>query len=379
MTHRFVKGYERLRLWLPTMHARLTIGMTLLLVVFTSILAFSFQVTTQIRADNPVSIVLDNTELERYAILATEANLSHIRGAVFQNLLLLTVLGTVGTYFIAGRMLRPLRQTTAIIKRVNAESLNTRLPTNLPDDEIRILTETFNQMLDRLEQTFVQQGHFVADAAHELRTPLATLRLTVDTMPELADLSPESYVAIQDTFQRTLDRLEKLVASLLLLAAGEQALPETAVSLIPLTEATLDVLKPLAKTHLVSLAYEATEDLFVAAEPSLFNLILTNLVENGIRYNKPGGQVTVRIVAENDQAIISVQDTGVGIPAAEQVRIFDRFYRLGPSRTRHQGGAGLGLSLVQHLVHNYNGSITVESKSGHGSTFTISLPLAQTE
>ncbi len=284
------------------------------------------------------------------------------------------LLGAAGTYWIAQRGLRPVQHLSQLVHEIRAESLDRRLALEGPPDEVKALADAFDSMLERLERAFEQQSRFVADAAHELRTPLSTLRTNLEVILRDPNATLSDYQEMAQVLDRTLNRLECLIEGLLLLAKGEKDIKREAIGLeVVLTEA-VDEMKPLARAYDVTLHPQVTGELAVFADAPLLIRAVGNLIENGIRYNHPGGSVTISAYPEGDGVVVQVKDTGVGIPAEDLPHIFERFYRVDPSRARHRGGAGLGLSITARIVQLHNGYIRVESAPGEGSTFTIWLP-----
>nr|BBH94062.1 hypothetical protein KTA_22610 [Thermogemmatispora argillosa] len=293
-------------------------------------------------------------------------------------LALVAVLGGLGAYWLAGTALRPLRQVSNAARRISVETLDTRLALTGPRDEIKELADAFDAMLARLGETFAQQGRFVANVAHELRTPLAAMRASLEVVTSDPQATLEDYQEMAAAQERALSRLESLVSNMLLLVKSEQPLRTYSdVSLGPLLEEVLQELQPLAEEHGVSLMLENLPDLVVSGDELLLARVFSNLIENAICYNRVGGEVRISGLEAEGQARITVADTGIGIPPEEQGRIFDRFYRVDSSRSRHSGGAGLGLSIVAAIVQQHHGQISLWSEPGRGSIFTVTLPLAQ--
>jgi heavy metal sensor kinase len=289
---------------------------------------------------------------------------------------LFALIGAVGAYWIARQSLRPVRHLSHLAHQVQAQTLHQRLPADGPPDEIKDLADAFNQMLARLERAFEQQNRFVADAAHELRTPLATLRTNLEVIQRDTNATLSDYKEMSGVLQRALSRLEQLVEALLLLAKGEKEIRTEPVELEVLLSEIIQEIEPLAWAHQVSIRLNMADQATVLVDPPLFSRAIGNLLENGIRYNRPGGSVIVAAHRTTGGVEISVEDTGVGIPLEAQPHIFERFYRVDRSRARDQGGAGLGLSIAAHIVQLHRGHIQFHSISGAGSTFTIWLPQA---
>ncbi len=288
---------------------------------------------------------------------------------------LVTLLGGAGAYWFAGIALRPVRRVSTAARQISANTLDTRLALEGPKDEIKELADTFDAMLERLGQTFELQNRFVADVAHELRTPLASLRTNLEIVAADKDASLDDYRAMVATQERALTRLERLVADMLILATSEQPLVRSEVALAPLLEEVLCDLKQQANARQVTLRLIDSAEVTVPGNGQLLARAFSNLVENGIYYNHPGGEVVVTLDLQEEQALVTIADTGIGIDADKQAHIFERFYRVDCSRARHNGGAGLGLSIVAAIVQQHGGEAQVESIPGRGSAFTVTLPL----
>jgi heavy metal sensor kinase len=284
-------------------------------------------------------------------------------------------LGGIGSYWLAGRTLCPVRRLAQTAREIDAKRLDMRLDVEGAEDELNQLACAFNAMLDRLKGVFEQQGRFVADAAHELRTPLATLHASLDVVRADPNATIEDYRSMSATLKRALIRLQQLVDDLLILATEEPTFQKVAIAVAPMLEDVLHDLKPLANERSVILRLTGEEDLMVEGESSLLARVFYNLIENGIRYNRQGGEVTVNICGEDKWTVVTVADTGSGIPREEQSLIFDRFYRGDASRSRNGSGTGLGLSIARHIVELHGGELEVQSVVGIGSRFIVKLPL----
>lgn len=306
--------------------------------------------------------------------IAQQAALRQVRRISFIGLGLISVMGGIGAYWLAGHALRPVRQVSQAARRISAGTLDIRLALDRPDDELKELADSFDTMLDRLEHAFRQQARFVADAAHELRTPLSVLRTNLEVIRADPMATLDDYQELGEVLERTLARLERLVADLLLLATEERP-PMDETALGPLLEDVLLDLKSLTEVRQVELRHTGDASVTVPGNALLLARAFTNLIENGIRYNHPGGEVMVTIRRDGAWAVVTIADTGIGIPSEEQGHVFERFYRVDRSRERHRGGAGLGLSIVAHIVQQHGGQVQVESIPGIGSTFTVRLPL----
>jgi len=289
-------------------------------------------------------------------------------------MLLAIGIGSVGVYWLTDHALRPVRNLAEHTCVIGTKTLDKRIALEGPQDDIKALADAFDDMLARLERAFEQQDCFVGDAAHELRTPLATLRANLDVIETDPTATLDDYREMSAALGQVLTRLEHLVTDLLLLARNEKRLVRGELTLGPLLEEILTELRSLADEHQVQLYLRGDPEISVCGDERLLIIAFSNLIKNGILYNRPGGEVVVELCQEALWAMISVTDTGIGISEADRPHIFERFYRAEHSRARHSGGAGLGLSIVAHIVELHSGQVRVESIPGVGSTFSVQLP-----
>ncbi|MGI8968693.1 MAG: sensor histidine kinase [Chloroflexota bacterium] len=287
------------------------------------------------------------------------------------------LVGIAGAYWLVGYTLRPLRDVSQAARAIDRLSADNRLPYDGPNDEVSDLNEALNAMLGRLQDSFERERRFVADASHELRTPLAVMRTNIEVLAADDTATIDDYRSMAATVDRSLRRLEGLVTDLLLLArqGDAHAFVTEKVGVRPLLDGVIRELEPLARQSGVTVSYVRSDDALVLGAESHLRRALRNVVENGIRYNVPGGQVTITSGLEGGWVTVGVIDTGVGIPPDEQGQVFNRFWRADRSRTRAGGGAGLGLALASEVVRIHGGAITVRSEEGKGSTFTVRLPV----
>jgi heavy metal sensor kinase len=297
-------------------------------------------------------------------------------------LLLLTpfvlVLGALGSYWLAGRAFRPIHRLISTAEEIEASDLQRRVSVPRANDEIQHLALTLNEMIARLDHAFAQQRRFVADASHELRTPVTVIRSLTDVA--LADVqTPEEYASVLGEVNAEAERLGHLVSDLLALARadeGQTALEREVVRLDRLAAEVAATLEPLAAEHAIALKVQPLEPVTVRGDEARLMQAVINLLENALSYTNTGGAVTLSVVADKAHAILIVRDTGIGIAPEHLPHLFERFYRADPARSRSPGGNGLGLAIVQWVIEAHGGTIAVKSQVGQGSTFTVFLPLA---
>jgi heavy metal sensor kinase len=296
----------------------------------------------------------------------------------------------IGGYWLAGKALRPVRTITRMANEIHASDLRRRLHLER-QDEFGELAATFDQMLARLEAAFKRQTQFTADASHELRTPLTIINLEINRA--LTQLQrPDEYQQVLEQIQAENEQMTAIVNSLLLLAradTGQITLHQEEVDLSDIALACVERLLPLAKQRNISLSTGALPELLVSGDPHYLGRMLTNLIENAIKYTSGvGKRVHVELACEEQsRGIIRVQDDGPGIAEEHLPYLFDRFYRVDKARTRKQkqtggeevGGTGLGLAIVQWIVQVHGGEVRVESTIGAGSIFEVWLPLQSCE
>jgi heavy metal sensor kinase len=288
------------------------------------------------------------------------------------------VLGALVSFWLASRAFAPMKRVIRAARAIKAGDLRQRVPLPRAHDEVYQLTLTLNEMLDSLEQTFVRQRRFVADASHELRTPVAVIRSKTD-LALLQVFPPEDYVGIFRAIHAEAERLGRLIRDLLALARadeGQVRLEREVVQLDLLVEAVTATVEPLAAEQGVTLEVKMTEPVSVLGDEARLMQMVMNLLENAIRYTNLGGHVLVTVHAKHAQACLVVRDTGIGIAPEHQPYLFDRFYQVDAARIGADGGnSGLGLAIVDWIVKAHGGSIQVESQIGQGSIFTVLLPL----
>ncbi len=288
------------------------------------------------------------------------------------------LLSAVVSYWLTSRALLPIERLIRAARVIKAGDLRQRVPVPPAHDEVRDLALTLNEMIDHLEQAFSRQRCFVADASHELRTPVAVIRSKAE-MALLQVFPSGDYLSLFRSIHAEAEWLEHLISDLLALARADEGqvhLEREVVQFDRLVEAVAATMEPLAAEQGVSLEVKTTEPVSVVGDESRLMQVVLNLLENAIRYSSDGGQVLVAVYRQNAQACLVVRDTAIGIAPEHLPYLFDRFYRVDSARTSMQGGnSGLGLSIVDWIVKAHGGSVTVESQVGQGSTFTVLLPV----
>src|SRR5215510_6310396 len=284
-----------------------------------------------------------------------------------------------GGYFLAGRVLSPVGAMAERAREITAESLAKRLPVDNARDEFGQLATVFNETLSRLQDAFERLRRFTADASHELRTPLTAMR-SVGEVALRNTLETAAYRDVIGSMLEEVDRLTRLVESLLILTRADsgkfQLAPET-LDLGALAGNVVDQLRVLADEKQQHLSLEAPLQIHVVGDAALIRHALMNLIHNAIKYTPNGGTITVEVNRmSSGQAVIDVRDTGPGIPAAHRDRIFDRFYRVDASRSREEGGVGLGLAIARWAIEANSGRIDLASNGSNGSSFRVLLPSA---
>ena len=284
-----------------------------------------------------------------------------------------TLLGGILAYFVSGRALRPLRTFVAQVEKVQPNNLADMKITEEVLPEFRQFSDSFNQMLERLDEGFTAQRQFTGNAAHELRTPLALMQAQVELFSaEHPDVLPETAVFLRLLREQT-ERMTQMTRTLLEMC-GLQAVPCTDhIELGPMVDEIFADLAPLAEKNNITL--ERDGDGVMTGSDTLIYRLLFNLTENAIKYNRPGGSVRLSVTPEPEKLLIRVSDTGRGIPERFQRSIFQPFFRVDKSRSREYGGVGLGLSLVWEIVKLHGGTVCVENSSEAGTTVAVSLPL----
>ena len=307
---------------------------------------------------------------------------------------IIILLSSVCTYFLTKKTLTPLQKLTSEVSQIQAQNLSTQLAVPNSKDEIAQLTSSFNEMLARLDNAFSTQKQFSANAAHELRTPLAVLQTNLEVFEKKQEPEMVEYRQLFTMIKEQTARLSQLVGTLLDMTNLKSGPRTDQVTLEELVDEVFCDLDPVAEKAGISIHFDDSSsqdwhtDVHTPDASALNNNIrnitgsyvllyraVYNLVENAIKYNRPNGSVTVSVKEKNGQAMILVKDTGIGISPENQKKIFDPFFRVDKSRSRAMGGAGLGLALVDSIAKEHGGTVKVLESSETGSTIALMLPV----
>lgn len=287
--------------------------------------------------------------------------------------IIIIIAGTALTWVISGIALRPLKELNNRIGNITTSNLSEELPVSDTKDEISELTTSFNRMLQRLDSAFLSQKQFTANAAHELRTPLAVMQTILEVFKKKSSDDIDAYQAVLDTTLRQTEQLGGLTNSLLELMSLHTATLTDEVELSGLTAEIFCDLAPIAESKGIELSQSGPEIAIHGNEVLLYRAVY-NLIENAIKYNKDDGSVSVNIETMPDVVSVSVTDTGKGIAPESWDQIFEPFYRVDKARSRSMGGAGLGLALVSDITTLHCGKVFVKESSEDGTTICMELP-----
>jgi signal transduction histidine kinase len=377
-----------------TIRFRLTILNTLFLILLMMALVSGINLAIlRFKTDSPVTSpqnTADTTLMETHRA-ETSRLISDYRLYSGIGLAGIILIGAVGGYFLAGFMLKPVGKVSQLTSRISYTNLKERLNYSGPDDEVKRLADTFDDMLSRLDKAVELQKQFIQDASHELRTPIATAITNIEVLEMNDKATVEDYQKLLKILKLSLDRMNNISNSLLLLSQDATSQAEWApVDVALLISEVISESAAEAAANSVNLEFEGTagagshqvklefagvqEAVTDNGDAASIKRAVINLVNNGIKYNRPGGAVRVTARNEGSAVVISVADTGIGIAQSDLPKLFDRFYRVDKSRSRELGGSGLGLSIVKKIVQDHGGQVTIESTPGQGSTFRITLP-----
>ena len=376
---------------------RLTILTTVLITVLCGCLTFflykngvyyidTLQETVTDQGTTPEAVYIDIPDNEWDDFAAQFATKVYNSKSDYRNrsLLITGVVALIGgavTYFVSGRALKPLREFSETVEKVQAQNLTEYTIEENKIAELDRLRTSYNKMLLRLSESFETQRQFTGNAAHELRTPLALIQAQLDLYHTTEH--PESTAVAEETIQMVTEqneRLSKLVRTLLDMSELQTVSRNDRIELHSLIEEVLTDLEPLAQEKKVELIQKsqgagakADEELFLTGSDILIYRMLYNLVENAIKYNRENGSVTVSAIRKKNKVVLTVSDTGNGIDEAFREQIFEPFFRVDKSRSRELGGVGLGLAMVREVVRVHDGTIEVYTNKHSGTTFEVKM------
>ena len=303
------------------------------------------------------------------SVESQQARMEFLQTSIVYMLLVIAAGGGL-TWFMVGSALKPLKALSSRMKSCTANNLSQQIPVPQSHDEVAELTEAFNQMSSKLDHAFAMQRRFAQSAAHELRTPLTVLRTKVDVFRKRTDHSQQEYDKLIEGVVGQTKRLSDLVQELLDLTNLDGVTEQERIPLYELLKQVTKDLSPLAEEKTVRLVFKGSEE-YTVGNRLLLNRVFYNLVENAIKYNRPDGSVCITLLPG---PVVSVSDTGIGIPKEALELIFEPFYRVDKSRSRQMGGAGLGLATAKAIVEQHGGTIEAKSSPEGGSCFTVHLP-----
>lgn len=289
--------------------------------------------------------------------------------------LVLLIIGS-GGWWVAGHAVRPLRSVAQVAEKITARGLGQRIPPSSEDPEITRLIRVLNLMMDRLEASFHQATRFSADASHELKTPLAVMQGELENALQ-SDLLEASHQRLLANLLEEVQRLKSITQSLLLLAradAGQLPLLTQRLDLGQIVAELMEDLEVLAEQSKILVQPSLSKELWVQADPSLLRHAILNVLQNALRYNEPDGWVRIHATRHQGQPLLTICNSGPGIPAEDQAKLFERFFRGDPSRGRHRDGVGLGLSIAREIVRAHGGSLELKESRPGCTCFTLSLP-----
>lgn len=281
--------------------------------------------------------------------------------------------------FFSRIITKPIASLTRSIQRMGHGDLSVRVPVK-GSGELRKLSETFNTMSEKLEMLDKSRNQFVSNASHELKTPLATMKILLESIIYQPEMEADMRTEFLTDINKEIDRLNLIIGDLLTLVSMDSKtmrLNRSTFSLAQVVTDTAHRLELVAERNNQELKLSLNDRCEMYADNAKLTQVVYNLMENALKYTQEGGIVRVRLVRSGHDAVLTVTDNGPGIPKEDQAHIFERFYRVDKARSRETGGTGLGLSIVHQMVLAHGGSVSVESEEGQGSTFTVELPIHQ--
>ncbi len=280
-------------------------------------------------------------------------------------------------FVFAVTLTSPIKALTSTIRRMGRGDLSARVQVHT-SGELRQLADSYNAMAEKIENFDRSRSQFVQNASHELKTPLATMKILLENLIYQPDMPPELRAEFMQDMNHEIDRLSGIITDLLTLTqmdSQETSIKRELLDFSALCEETVHALRPAAEKASLHLDVRFVHGVTLLGDASKLGQAVYNLIDNAVKYTPEGGRITVTLDTDGHEAVLQVGDTGIGIPEEDVNHIFDRFYRVDKARSRATGGTGLGLSIVRQMVQLHGGDITVESTPGEGSLFTVKLPV----
>ena len=342
-----------------------------------SLNGFVFEYTPEISEDsNGLAIEISDSQMSEFIVRFSDEAYD-VKADFGRKCWLITIAVTIVSaaiaYFVSGQTLKPLRKLSQQAEKIDQDSISDIRLNEDTVKEFRQLSVSVNLMLDRLSESFATQRQFSGNAAHELRTPLAIMQTKLELFAEEhKDMEGDTADLVRSQAEQ-LDRLSKLVHTLLEMSNLSSAPRSERIELAPLVEEIITDLTPLAGRNDITMEQDCDNVVITGSDALIYRLVF-NLIENAVKYNRRGGSVSVSVHKENNDAVVRVSDTGCGIPEEYRESIFQPFFRVDKSRSRQMGGVGLGLALVHEIAVLHGGSVRTESGNKPGTVFIVTLP-----
>ena len=384
-----VRLAERLPAWMGSIRFRLTVVYSTLvfglaaLVVAGIYIGLNHAIQNQ-KIDSFLVLGPDGTPqvaVDRAQLIQREVNnqaLDALRAYSFWALLALFFVSLAVGWLVSGRMLRPIGQITSAVRRIQASDLSERIGLGGPDDELKRLADTFDEMLGRVDEAFESQRQFIHEASHELRNPLAVIRTNLEVTLADPNASAEELRHTAEVVERSTERMARLVDDLLVYARkGTLSMDRQSVDVAALVAEAADEFTAPAEAAGLTLETHAPEGLHLDGDRLALRQALANLLANAVRLTPSGGHIRVRAGRQDPWIWMSVEDDGPGIAAADQDRVFQRFWRGDGRDGREKGRSGLGLTIVRQIAEAHGGEVKLASELGRGAAFAIWLPAVE--
>ncbi len=330
----------------------------------------------------PLRLAVSQDRTMKVFIAYPISEINEVLGNLFSIFLLLIPIAVVisigGGWFLAARSFKPVDDITRTARAITAHNLDQRIKSSGVDDELGRLVATFNDMISRLQLSFAQTQQFSSDASHELRTPLTILRGELELALRSKKHSSEEYRSVLSSALEETMRMSSIIENLLSLAKADVTRPAmnfTDVWLRPIIQELYEDCIMLAENKHITVMLGALDDALILGDAVRLRQLFLNLIDNAIKYTPKNGLVEISLFRDGNTATVRVKDTGIGIPAVDLSKIFDRFYRVDKARSRELGGSGLGLSISKWIADIHSGTISVKSEVNVGTIFTVTFPL----